>query len=145
MEIRMKPVLHALVLSAALTCLTTELASAADLTINVSDIKSASGTVNVAVFNTAQGFLKEPLTFTAAPAVQGTTTLTFKDLPSGDYAFAVYHDANANGKMDSNLVGMPTEDYAFSNNAMGKMGPPTFDAARFSLPAAGAALTVSVR
>ena len=141
----MKPVLHALALSAAVICLTTQLASAADLTINISDIKAARGTVNVAVYTSGQSFLKEPLTFTAAPAVQGTTTLTFKDLPAGDYAFAVYHDANANGKMDSNLVGIPTEDYAFSNNAAGNMGPPTFDAARFSLPAAGAALTVSVR
>jgi uncharacterized protein (DUF2141 family) len=132
----------------ALLCITTAasaLSSAADLTIKVDDVKSASGTVNVAVYTTAQQFLKQPLTFTAAPAVKGSTTLLIKDLPAGDYAFAIYHDANANGKMDTNMVGIPTEDYAFSNNAMGKMGPPAFEAAHFVLPAAGAALTVSVR
>ncbi|UUZ49269.1 DUF2141 domain-containing protein [Massilia sp. B-10] len=59
----------------------------------------------------------------------------FKDLPEGEYAFAVYHDANANGQMDKNLLGIPTEDYAFNNNAVGKMGPPKFEAAKFALPA----------
>ena len=66
-------------------------------------------------------------------------------LQAGDYAFALYHDANGNGKLDRNPVGMPTEDYAFSNNAMGKRGAPRFDDARVSLPADGAATSVSLR
>jgi uncharacterized protein (DUF2141 family) len=51
-----------------------------------------------------------------APAHNGGTAHGSR-LPAGDYAFAVYHDANGNGKLDRNGVGMPTEDYAFSNNA----------------------------
>lgn len=121
------------------------LAGAADLTIQVADIKSSQGTVNVALYASADSFLKQPLTFTAAPAVQGTTTLVLKNVPAGDYAFAIYHDANGNGQMDKNAMGMPTEDYAFSNNALGQMGPASFESARFSLPAAGATVRVSVR
>ena len=71
--------------------------------------------------------------------------VVFKDLPEGEYAFAVYHDANANGKMDKNLIGMPTEDFAFSNNAMGKMGPPDYASAKFAMPAAGATVRVSLK
>ena len=67
-----------------------------------------------------------------------------RDLPAGDYAFAVFHDANSNGKLDKNMLGMPTEDYAFSNNALGKMGPPSFEQARISLPAAGATVRVTL-
>ncbi len=42
-------------------------------------------------------------------------------------------------------MGIPTEDYAFSNNAMGKMGPPSYDDAKFTLPAAGASVRVSLK
>ena len=132
----------------ALSCLAlcaSSLASAADLTIEVADIKASQGTVNVALYATADSFLKQPLTFTGAPAVQGTTTLVLKNVLPGDYAVAIYHDANGNGAMDKNAMGMSTEDYAFSNNAVGQMGPATFEAARFTLPAAGATVRVSVR
>ena len=34
---------------------------------------------------------------------------------------------------------------AFSNNARGTMGPPSFEQVKFSLPAAGATATISLR
>jgi len=71
--------------------------------------------------------------------------MRFLDLPEGEYAIAVYHDANGNGKMDSNLMGIPTEDYAFSNNAVGKMGPPSYDQAKFALPAAGSTVRLTLK
>ncbi|MEJ7808095.1 MAG: DUF2141 domain-containing protein [Telluria sp.] len=129
--------------SAAL--LASSLAGAADLTILVDDVKAATGTIMVAVFNSEGTFLRAPAKGGGAPAAPNGTTVVIKDLPEGDYAFAVYHDANANGKMDKNLLGIPTEDYAFSNNAMGKMGPPSYTSAKFTLPAAGASVRVSVK
>ena len=121
------------------------LASAADLTIHVDDVKAANGNIMVALYKSADTFLKKPGNATGAPALASGNMVVFKDLPEGEYAFAVYHDANSNGKMDSNLLGMPTEDYAFSNNAMGKMGPPKFDDAKFVLPAAGATVRVTLK
>ena len=123
----------------------TNLAHAGDLTIHVDDIKAAGGSVMVAVYNSADTFLTTPLLATGAPAADSGNTLVIKDLPAGDYAFAVYHDANANGKMDKNLLGIPTEDYAFSNNALGKMGPPSYESARFNVPAEGATVRVSLK
>lgn len=131
--------------AAAAALLAMNLAGAADLTIRVDDVKAAGGTLMVAVFNSEGTFLKAPAKGSGAPAVQNGTTIVIKDLPEGDYAFAVYHDANSNGKMDKNLLGIPTEDYAFSNNAMGKMGPPSFASAKFALPAAGAEQRVSLK
>jgi uncharacterized protein (DUF2141 family) len=32
-----------------------------------------------------------------------------------------------NGKMETNLAGKPTEGYGFSNNVIGKFGPPPFE------------------
>jgi uncharacterized protein (DUF2141 family) len=121
------------------------LANAADLTIMVDDVKAADGNVLVAVYSSADTFLRKPLSSSGAPASMTGIKLVFKDLPEGEYAFAVYHDANANGKMDKNLIGMPTEDYAFSNNAMGKMGPPNYESAKFAMPAAGATVRVSLK
>ncbi|RFP19407.1 MULTISPECIES: DUF2141 domain-containing protein [unclassified Duganella] len=120
-------------------------AFAADLKISVTGVSSADGQIMVALYNSAETYLGKPFRAAAAPAVAGAMQIEFKDLPAGDYAFSLYHDANANGKMDRNLIGMPTEDYAFSNNAMGKRGAPEYAAARFTLPAAGASTSVSLR
>jgi uncharacterized protein (DUF2141 family) len=99
----------------------------------------------IAVYNSEGSFLKQPAKANGAPASTTGNTVVFKDLPEGDYAFAVYHDANGNGKMDKNVIGIPTEDYAFSNNALGKMGPPSFEKAKFAIPAAGATVRVSLK
>ncbi len=125
--------------------LSTNLASAAELTILVDDVKAANGNLMVALYSSADTFLKRPANATGTRALAADNKIVFKDLPEGEYAFALYHDANANGKMDKNLIGMPTEDYAFSNNAMGKMGPPSYDNAKFVLPAAGATVRVSLK
>ncbi|MYM80947.1 DUF2141 domain-containing protein [Duganella sp. FT50W] len=118
---------------------------AADLTIRVDGVASVDGDVKVAIYNSAETFLAKPVGATAAPARQGTVELKVSDLPAGDYAFAVYHDANNNGKMDLNMMGIPTEDYGFSNNAMGKRGAPRYEDARIVLPEAGATATVNLR
>lgn len=120
-------------------------AHAADLTIHVDGVASAEGNVMIAVYNSADTFLAKPLRAVQAPAKNGMVEVKVADLPAGDYAFAVYHDANANGKMDRNMVGMPTEDYAFSNNAFGKRGAPRFEEARIALPADGAVTAVNLR
>lgn len=119
--------------------------SAADLTIHVDDVKAVGGRIEVMLYSSAGTFLKTSAGAAGTAASLDSNTIVLKDLPAGDYAFAVFHDANSNGKLDRNLVGIPTEGYAFSNNALGTMGPPTFEQARFSLPAAGAALRVSLR
>lgn len=120
-------------------------AIAADLTISVDGVASAEGQLMVALYNSADTFRGKPYRALTAPAAAGTVKLEVKDLPSGDYAFALYHDANGNNKLDMNAVGMPVEDYAFSNNAMGKRGAPSYADARFSLPAAGVAVSVNLR
>ncbi|NHZ95180.1 DUF2141 domain-containing protein [Massilia sp. CCM 8734] len=129
----------------ACALLTASLAGAATLTIRIDDVRSGDGTLQVALYDSAGTFLKKSVGATGEKAVKGSTTVIVKDLPEGDYAYAIFHDANGNGKMDANLMGIPTEDYAFSNDALGKMGPPKFVDARFTLPAAGLNTTVSLK
>jgi uncharacterized protein (DUF2141 family) len=121
------------------------LAGAADLTIRINGVKSANGHIMVAVYDSAGAFLKRAFKDAVVPAAEGSVTVVLKDLPPAEYGFALYHDANGNGKMDTNPMGIPVEPIAFSNNALGHMGPPSFDSVKFSLPAGGATTTVTLR
>jgi uncharacterized protein (DUF2141 family) len=120
-------------------------AQSADLVIHVANVKSDQGQVRAALYDNADAFLKRPMRAAEARANKAGTTLVFHDVAPGDYGFAVYHDANDNGRMDRNLMGIPTEPIAFSNDAQGRMGPPAFDAVKLAVPAAGLDTTVSLR
>ena len=65
--------------------------------------------------------------------VAGERTATFEGLPAGDYAAKAFHDVDSDGEMDANPFGLPTEPYGFSNNAVGNMGPASWDRARFAV------------
>ncbi|MNJ30385.1 hypothetical protein D3C77_249830 [compost metagenome] len=49
-----------------------------------------------------------------------------------------FHDVNGDGELNVNPFGVPTEPYAFSNNAVGDMGPAKWDRARFEVSGATA-------
>ena len=66
------------------------------------------------------------------PVGQGSFSHTF-DLPSGNYAVGIFHDVNGNNRLDTNLFGVPKEQYGFSNDASGRFGPPSFDDAAISV------------
>ena len=59
--------------------------------------------------------------------------MTFEDIPEGTYAVSIFHDENDNGKMDTNFLGIPSEDYGCSNDASGFLGPPKWEDAKFQL------------
>jgi uncharacterized protein (DUF2141 family) len=120
-------------------------AHGADVTIHVDNVNSAAGQVRVALYDDAGHFLKQAARVAAVTPVPGGTTIVFKEVAAGDYGFAVFHDVNGNGKMDTNPMGIPIEPFAFSNNAQGHMGPPAFDAVKLAVPAAGLDTAVTLR
>ncbi|MGM0451960.1 MAG: MipA/OmpV family protein [Thermodesulfobacteriota bacterium] len=65
---------------------------------------------------------------------QKNNRYVIRDLEPGTYALVIYHDENANGRLDENFAGIPTEPIAFSNRYQPK-GPPSFRQARFYLAA----------
>ena len=52
--------------------------------------------------------------------------MVFRDLAPGRYGIAAIHDINGNGKLDSNLLGVPTEPFGFGNDAKVNFAPPDF-------------------
>lgn len=119
---------------AAAALLSAGAAQALDLTVVVTGARSAKGQVMAAVFDKAEGWTTTRLRGEAVAAGE-RVTLVFRDLPAGTYAVAVYHDENGNGRLDANVIGLPTEPYGFSRDAAGTLGPPRFADAAMALQA----------
>ncbi len=62
-----------------------------------------------------------------------TCLIIFKGLNPAKYAIRYFHDENMNYKLDTNWAGIPIEGYGFSNNVLGKFGPPAFEKWIFEL------------
>jgi uncharacterized protein (DUF2141 family) len=110
---------------------------AQSITVVVENVEVAEGQLMLQIMQGETEFAgtDEPVAAVMARAQTGAMHFSLGDLPGGDYAIRVMHDRNGNGELDSNFVGMPTEPWAFSNNASGNFGPPTWDDVKFSLQA----------
>jgi uncharacterized protein (DUF2141 family) len=106
-------------------------AGAADLKVSIENLASPGGTVYLALYDRADVFPQAGKNVAGQfmPVGEGTVTAAFLNLKPGRYALSVFHDENGNGKLDTNLLGIPTERYGFSRDAHGSFGPPDFDAA----------------
>ncbi|MEM1176292.1 MAG: DUF2141 domain-containing protein [Pseudomonadota bacterium] len=109
-------------------------ANAADLDVSVTDIDLSEGTIELALFDNETAWKGSgDAVRTARIEVTGDTVSTsFYDLPPGRYAIKLFHDANSNGKMDTNSLGLPKEGYGFSGKG-GRFGPPKFAKASFEI------------
>ena len=58
-------------------------------------------------------------------------TLSFDNLAEGHYAIKLFHDQNDDGELDTDLFGIPSEPYGFSNNASDPFSAPEWTEAKF--------------
>jgi uncharacterized protein (DUF2141 family) len=118
---------------------------AAELTVRVEGVRAAEGQLLVAVAGSADAWdgSAENAAARSMPAQAGAVELVFAGLAPGRYAVQVLHDANGNGTLDSNMLGMPTEGYGFSNNPQ-VMRKATFDEAAVTLDAAGQHIVITL-
>ena len=123
-------------------------AAAADLEVRIEGLRSADGTVNVALHRQVAGaeFPGDAGVEAASlrAAAPGTVRFVFADLVPGAYAVAAFHDADGDGALATNFLGMPIEGYGFSNGALGFMGPPSFEAAAVTVGAEETVLSTTV-
>jgi uncharacterized protein (DUF2141 family) len=113
---------------AALLTLAATAAEAATVTVQVEGVTSAQGLVYVGLCRTALDPAACPAG-DARPARPGTMRFTFRNVPAGPIAVAVYQDVNGDGQLNRNLLGIPSEPYGFSND-VGRIAIPTFERAR---------------
>jgi uncharacterized protein (DUF2141 family) len=107
-------------------------ARGAPITVVISGLRSAHGSVHVDICTKAT-FLKDECPYSAtAPTQVPDTTVTAPGVRPGVYAVQAFHDVNDNGKVDRNMLGIPREGVAFSNNAPLGLSGPTFARAAFT-------------
>lgn len=115
-------------------------ALAGDVTVRLTGARDGGGKVYATLYSRETFFRPDALSTTVDPA-SGVVTVTFRDVPAGDYAFMAFHDENGDGQMGRQPTGMPSEGWAMSN-ADQLRGPPSFDVLKF--PVAGAGATINV-
>ncbi len=121
-------------------------ASANELTVAVSGLRSLEGVVHIAVYDREDAFpSRQALAGTAVEPAGDGVLAVFSDLPEGRYAVAVFHDENANGRFDRGPFGLPREGFGFSNDAPVLFGPPSFRQAAVALPEEGKTINVRMR
>jgi uncharacterized protein (DUF2141 family) len=105
------------------------------LELKVTGVTSSEGNIAAALYTDSDSFLEFDKVFKseAQKAYKGTTVMFFSGLPEGEYAVAIFHDSNGNGKLDTNWLGIPKEKVAFSKAKMKTFGPPNFGECAFTL------------
>jgi uncharacterized protein (DUF2141 family) len=121
------PVLLALLLQASQ-------APTADLEVRLEKMRNERGSVHLCLTRNPAHFPdcgKDPAALKrSVPAA--VATIRFTGIVPGDYALAVLHDENRNGRLDT-LVGIPREGFGFSRSPAVLLGPPRFEQVRFGI------------
>ena len=97
--------------------------TAADLEVIVEGLRSTEGNVCVALHKR-----EDAVEFPYGEGIAGIfrraqrERVVFADLLPGDYAAAAFHDADGNGELRTNILGIPIEGHGFSNGARGCYG-----------------------
>lgn len=120
---------------------------APEMRISVTNLTAAKGNLFIGIYNKADGFLVvENVVWKATLPVTrtGSMDVLVQGLPPGVYSVACFHDLNGNGKMDMNMLGIPTEPYGFSNNVRPRFRAPTWDETKFDLAPAGKSISLRV-
>ena len=136
---------HILAVAALLAFAAPAFAQSADNRLTLTfETGAETGAIMVALYDSEAAYEGgQPARVAQVDVAAGQREVVF-DLPAGTYGMKAVHDVNGNGKMDVNPFGMPSEPFAFSNNAVGNMGPAKWDRARFEV-AGATAQTIRIR
>jgi uncharacterized protein (DUF2141 family) len=104
-----------------------------NLTIILKGFDSNEGMAMIALSDTQEDYEAEEAAFRAIEAeiIDNSAVWIVRNIPYGEYAIKVYHDEDDDGEMDTNFLGVPSEDYGFSNDATGTFGPASWEDAKF--------------
>lgn len=102
--------------------------------VRVENVDAGAGPVRIAMFDHAT-WLGRAVSAGEVAASASAVEITLSAPRAGRFGFAVYQDVNRDGRLNRNIVGLPTEPTAFSNGAVVRFGPPRFEAAAVDVSA----------
>ena len=116
------------------------------LTIIIGGFENDNGECWIALDNSEVVYESDDSVFIGKilPIVNNEVIVKIDSLTYGIYAIRVFHDENSNGKLDSNFLEIPTEDYGYSNNVSSWFGPPSWERAKFLFNQKNLKLEISV-
>lgn len=100
-----------------------------DITVTINGIQKKQGQICLSLFDNKQGFPNNGNNAIQTSCIEVTDIqleLKFSNLKAGNYAVAVFHDANNDGTLNRNWLGIPTEGFGFSQNPKILKGIPEF-------------------
>ncbi|MEO0883289.1 MAG: DUF2141 domain-containing protein [Pseudomonadota bacterium] len=119
-------------------------ANADTVDITVENIKTQAGTLHIGLYDEDAYQGGSAINGANVTVIGDTVSVTLEGIEPGEYGVKIFHDEDDDGQMDTNPFGLPTEAYAFSNNAKGRFGPAAWDDAKFVVTDAGTAQIISL-
>jgi uncharacterized protein (DUF2141 family) len=117
------------------------------LVVEVNGLRNDKGEVLISLFKGKDGFpgKADKAVQKAKATISGQkAVITFSNVPPGEYALSLMHDEDRDGKLATNMLGIPKEGYAASNNVKNSFGPPKYEDAKFNLEGPEKKLQVSM-
>ena len=108
------------------------------LQVRVMGVAKPSGNITMTVYpDSSERFLAKggKLARQRVPAQMPVTSACFVLPAAGQYAIAIYHDANDDHDFNRTFVGMPNEGFGFSRNPKTRLGLPSLSEVRFAVVA----------
>ncbi len=108
--------------------------NATEIEFHIQGIQSSKGKLYIQLFDGANSYAKgKAINARVVKAEKGEVKVIFSVDKAGEYALRYFHDENNNGKLETNLFGIPTEGYGYSNSAKPAFGPVKYEEAKFTV------------
>ena len=93
------------------------------LNIEITELNDTKGSIVLELLDENENQI---LVFNDIPIINNKSVFKIDSLRSGKYVLRFFNDNNENGKLDTNLFGIPREEFGNSNNIKPKFGSPNF-------------------
>ena len=122
---------------------------AGTVVVKIEGLKGTEGVALVALYDSAESWLKVPKAAQVVRAkITGSAlTVELKGVKPGSYGVSVIHDENKNNELDMRWLPYPKpkEGSGASRDPDTKVGPPKWDGAKFDVAAEGTTVQVTIK
>ena len=122
-------------------------AFAVELTVDIERVGAQTGRLTVFLYDSAEAWdgKRDALRMQRVyPDGSDRLQVRFDGLKAGRYGVMVLHDKDGNRRFDVGPLGIPKDDYGFSNNPV-VFSKPGFQRIAFELPASDTRITVQMK
>lgn len=119
--------------------------TAVELVLEIRQIAPTEGALMIGVYTEESWIGGAPVAGIRVDIEEDSLSVSVGTLPAGRYGVKMFHDVNGNGELDMNLIGIPQEPFAFSNNARVRFALPSWSAVSFELTENAATHSIDFR